>query len=97
MEANIFSRHCSDFILCMLKQQKLRKTMAADTAGKKITELRVYDLKVELEARSLETTGNKNELVKRLQQVRPFVVHHLGFFFTNDLTLWNAGINRRRY
>lgn len=51
--------------------------MAADTAGKKINELRVYDLKVELEARSLETTGNKNELVKRLQQVRPFAVHHL--------------------
>lgn len=53
--------------------------MAADTAGKKINELRVYDLKVELEARSLETTGNKNELVKRLQQVRPFVVSHLRF------------------
>lgn len=45
--------------------------MAADTAGKKINELRVFDLKVELEARALETTGNKNELVKRLQQVRP--------------------------
>lgn len=40
-----------------------------EAAGKKIGELRVFDLKAELEARSLETTGNKVDLVKRLQKV----------------------------
>lgn len=37
--------------------------------GKKLSELRVCDLKLELEKRSLETTGVKIELVKRLQEV----------------------------
>lgn len=37
--------------------------------GKKLSELRVCDLKLELEKRSLETTGVKMELAKRLQEV----------------------------
>lgn len=37
--------------------------------GKRLSELRVCDLKVELEKRSLETTGVKMDLVKRLQEV----------------------------
>ncbi|XP_037039581.1 SAFB-like transcription modulator isoform X2 [Bradysia coprophila] len=36
--------------------------------GKRLSELRVCDLKVELEKRSLETTGVKMDLVKRLQE-----------------------------
>ncbi len=38
-------------------------------SGKRLSELRVCDLKLELEKRSLETTGVKMELVKRLQEV----------------------------
>lgn len=59
--------------------------MATEAVGKKIGELRVFDLKSELEARSLETTGNKVDLVKRLQQVRDdfftryFVIFNLRF------------------
>lgn len=37
--------------------------------GKRLSELRVCDLKLELEKRSLETTGVKMDLVKRLQEV----------------------------
>lgn len=40
--------------------------------GKRLSELRVCDLKLELEKRSLETTGVKMELVKRLQEVSEF-------------------------
>lgn len=72
------------FCVCA-EATKIREKMAADTAGKKINELRVYDLKVELEARSLDLTGNKNELVRRLQQVRPFVVRHFKFFFLQSI------------
>lgn len=37
--------------------------------GKRLSELRVCDLKLELEKRSLEITGVKMDLVKRLQEV----------------------------
>ncbi|XP_012286649.1 SAFB-like transcription modulator isoform X2 [Orussus abietinus] len=38
----------------------------ADTEGKKLTELRVIDLKTELERRGLDKTGNKAALLERL-------------------------------
>lgn len=43
--------------------------MSSDSVGKKITDLRVCDLKGELEKRGLETTGIKIALVDRLQKV----------------------------
>lgn len=41
----------------------------ADAEGKKLTELRVIDLKTELERRSLDKTGNKAALLERLSKV----------------------------
>ncbi|XP_043271687.1 SAFB-like transcription modulator isoform X3 [Venturia canescens] len=40
----------------------------ADTDGKKLTELRVIDLKTELERRGLDKTGNKAALLERLSK-----------------------------
>ncbi|KAK0097999.1 hypothetical protein PV326_011894 [Microctonus aethiopoides] len=40
----------------------------ADAEGKKLTELRVIDLKTELERRSLDKTGNKAALLERLSK-----------------------------
>ena len=41
----------------------------ADGEGKKLTELRVIDLKTELERRGLDKTGNKAALLERLAKV----------------------------
>lgn len=41
----------------------------ADTEGKRLTELRVIDLKNELERRGLDKTGNKAALLERLSKV----------------------------
>ena len=46
--------------------------MAEEIGGKLIRELRVVDLKKELEARSLSKTGSKNDLVERLKSVSEF-------------------------
>ena len=44
--------------------------MADCAEGKKLTELRVIDLKTELEKRGLDKTGNKAALLERLAKVR---------------------------
>lgn len=49
----------------------------ADTEGKKLTELRVIDLKTELERRGLDKTGNKAALMDRLAKVG----NYLGYVY----------------
>lgn len=43
--------------------------MSSDYTGKKLADLKVCDLKVELEKRDLETTGVKPALAARLEKV----------------------------
>lgn len=54
------------------------RTQMADVEGKKLTELRVIDLKTELERRGLDKSGNKAALLERLSKVRrtPFFFLH---------------------
>lgn len=48
---------------------KIIKNMASDVEMRKLSELRVADLKSELEKRGLETIGVKAVLIDRLQNV----------------------------
>lgn len=43
--------------------------MSGEVTGKKLSDLRVTDLKLELEKRGLETSGIKCTLLERLQKV----------------------------
>lgn len=56
--------------------------MTTETVAKKIDELRVADLKVELEARSLDTHGIKTDLIARLKKVCWFA-HAIESVFNN--------------
>lgn len=47
----------------------------ADVEGKKLTELRVIDLKTELERRGLDKTGNKAALLERLSKVNFLILY----------------------
>lgn len=53
--------------------------MSTDSVGKKISDLRVCDLKTELEKRGLETTGIKVTLAERLNKVN--IISKLLIFF----------------
>lgn len=44
--------------------------MATEGDGKKLCDLRVVDLRAELEKRGLDKTGVKANLIERLQKVR---------------------------
>ena len=54
----------------------------ADVEGKKLTELRVIDLKTELERRGLDKSGNKAALLERLSKVNDISVF-LFFFYSS--------------
>lgn len=47
----------------------------ADTEKKKLNDLRVVDLKSELEKRSLDVTGNKIILLERMKEVSSYIFH----------------------
>lgn len=51
-------------------EKKNIKMSSEASVGKKLSELRVCDLKAELEKRNLETSGIKIALSERLQKVR---------------------------
>ena len=57
----------------------------ADVEGKKLTELRVIDLKTELEKRGLDKTGNKAALLERLAKVRFYFILFFYFFEISPL------------
>ena len=62
----------------------------ADAEGKRLTELRVIDLKTELERRGLDKTGNKAALLERLSKVHTFFFEFAIFRFSNFLIFYLA-------
>lgn len=63
--------------------------MSSEVTGKKLSDLRVTDLKLELEKRGLETGGIKCTLLERLQKVGVVWLHFV-FFFSLFVSRWEV-------
>ena len=66
----------------------------ADVEGKKLTELRVIDLKTELERRGLDKSGNKAALLERLSKVNDISVILFFFLFALEHSYSNGVVYR---
>jgi len=64
----------------------------ADVEGKKLIELRVIDLKTELERRGLDKSGNKAALLERLSKVSDISIFSFCFVLKCRLC-FNGGLS----
>jgi hypothetical protein len=67
----------------------------ADVEGKKLTELRVIDLKTELERRGLDKSGNKAALLERLSKVKQIDLSRIEISLKFAITLQGRHVIRR--
>lgn len=62
----------------------------ADVEGKKLTELRVIDLRTELERRGLDKSGNKAALLERLSKVKKSLSFFIKLFLRELVIAQNS-------